>query len=361
MGFDFTYHPRLVYYTICHFFEEKKRRFELKKKYQGQYRELKRKNPKTVYLMMTPDHENLGDHAIALAEEKFFRAHGIDYVEITGNELELLQKYNLLSLPDGCPIVMQGGGYLGTLWQRSEELLRALIQANPRSGIVLLPNTIYYEQTPQGREFFEHSKVVYGKHPDLHLYAREKTSFQTMSNAYSNVALMPDMVLSLNYSNQNLMRSGCILSLRQDCEKTRTESEEACIREQAKKLFGADVRDSDMVRAYCIPVSQRHAELDRKFAEFGSAKLVITDRLHGMIFCAITGTPCILLDSKSPKVRGCYEWVKDLSYIKFVESAEKIAETYRGIPQQKYAYDNSSLMPYFEDLARSLEDIFHWR
>ncbi len=44
----------------------------------------------------------------------------------------------------------------------------------------------------------------------------------------------------------------------------------------------------------------RMEELNSKFAEFLSSGLVITDRLHGMIFAAITGTPCIALDNKSP-------------------------------------------------------------
>lgn len=360
MGFDFTYHPRLVYNTVAGFVKIKQKKHQLKKQYQSQYRLLKRNNPRTVYLMMTPEHENLGDHAIALAETTFLHAHGIDYVEITGDELQTLQAYNLLSLADGCPILLQGGGYLGTLWQASEELLRELIAANPRSGIVVLPNTIYYEKTPRGQAFFEQSRKVYGGHTNLHLYARERTSYAAMSDVYRNVCLMPDMVFSMDCSHQNLPRSGCILSLRQDCERTRTEEQDAIIRAQARELFGDDVRDSDMVDENWIPVSRREEALRAKFAEFGSARLVITDRLHGMIFCAITGTPCIVLDSKSPKVRGCYEWVKDLQNIRFADTPEQIADAYRQIPEGGFSYDNTKLLPYFQKLALDLEEIFHW-
>ena len=51
---------------------------------------------------------------------------------------------------------------------------------------------------------------------------------------------------------------------------------------------------------------------------------MITDRLHGMIFAAITQTPCIVLDSLSHKLRGCYEWLKDLDYILFADSVDEI-------------------------------------
>ena len=88
--------------------------------------------------------------------------------------------------------------------------------------------------------------------------------------------------------------------------------------------------------------------------EFAGAKLVITDRLHGMVFCAITGTPCIVVDSKSPKVRGCYEWIKNLDYIRFVDDTAQISEEFQKIPKQEHRYDNSHLMKYYEELAQDI-------
>src|SRR5699024_1734022 len=59
----------------------------------------------------------------------------------------------------------------------------------------------------------------------------------------------------------------------------------------------------------------RKKYLERKFKEFSTSKLVVTDRLHGMIFSLITGTPCIAFDNISKKVSGVYEWFKDTGYI----------------------------------------------
>lgn len=361
MGFDYSYPPKLVYYTVRDFLRKNQTRRELKKRYRNQYRKLRRKNPRTVYLLLTPEHENIGDHAIALAETELLRSQGIDYVEITGNEVEVLQRYGLLSLVNGCPVLLQGGGYLGTLWPDSELLVRELIAANPKSPIVFLPNTIFYDPTPEGKAFFEESVEIYGKHPNLYLYAREETSYDVMRQTYRNVKLMPDMVFSMNRSGIKTERRGCILSLRQDCERTRTPEQESLIRQQAGELFGENVHNSDMVAQVWIPVSQREQALEEKFAEFSGAELVITDRLHGMIFCAITGTPCIVLDSKSPKVRGCYQWVRDLPYIRFVDTPEEITQAYHEIPKQAFSYDNASLMPYYQELAEDLEQIFRWR
>ena len=51
---------------------------------------------------------------------------------------------------------------------------------------------------------------------------------------------------------------------------------------------------------------------------------MITDRLHGMVFCAITGTPCIVLSNNHHKVKGTYEWIKHLDYIKYVTDIAEV-------------------------------------
>ena len=43
-----------------------------------------------------------------------------------------------------------------------------------------------------------------------------------------------------------------------------------------------------------------------------------------VIFCVITGTPCIAMDNLSKKVSGTYEWIKDLEYVKLVHSIQDI-------------------------------------
>ena len=41
-----------------------------------------------------------------------------------------------------------------------------------------------------------------------------------------------------------------------------------------------------------------------KFKDFQKSELVITDRLHGMVFCAISGTPCIVFGNYNQKVKN---------------------------------------------------------
>ena len=82
----------------------------------------------------------------------------------------------------------------------------------------------------------------------------------------------------------------------------------------------------DMVKHHLIghvPISNRTIAVEKKLMEFSRAELVITDRLHAMLFAAITGTPCVAFDNSSKKVSGVYEWIRHLDYIALASSEEK--------------------------------------
>lgn len=355
MSRDLLYPFRRLHGWIHNYPEYKRTRNALRSPYVQKIKEYKKKHLPFVFLVMTPEHGNLGDHAIALSETKLLSELGISYIEITGKQLSRLQQFKLLGLMNGYPILINGGGNLGTLWMDVELLQRDIIQKNPKSRITVFPNTFFYESSDYGKEELRESIDIYNGHKSLTIYAREKTSYDAMTPIYHDVRLMPDMVLFLKPNVTSNSRHGCLLCLRSDCEKTRTQEQEAEIHQQVAHLFGDNVTDTDMVEAHGIPVKDREVALRNKFLQFSNAELVVTDRLHGMIFCAITGTPCIVIDSKSPKVRGCYEWIKDLDYIRFADSPAQIENEYRQIPNTKHQYDNSHLASYYKDLMEAVK------
>lgn len=305
---------------------------------------------RTAFFVLSPTHGNMGDHAIAEAVTNMLRGLSIDYIEITTGQLALLDRFGWLSALDGHLILVNGGGNLGTLWPDVERIFRRIIRENPDASVVCLPNTIYYEDSAYGKTELEKSRRIYNAHPRLKLYARERISYDFMKPLYRDVELVPDMALSLNHCGGEEKRSGCMLCLRADREKTITAEMERTVTEQTEALFGARVWRSDMNIGVSVPLEERSAVLERKYSEFRSAELVITDRLHGMIFAAITGTPCIVINSKSPKVKGCYEWVRELEYIKFADAPEQITELYQAIPAKCHCYDHRKLMPLYDKL-----------
>lgn len=314
-------------------------------------------HPHAVYLVMTPEHGNLGDHAIAESEIELLNEMGVPFIEYPWSTIKSLADNNKLGIMNGRTILVHGGGNMGTLWFVVEQMTREIIVANPNSKIVMLPNTVFYEKSEWGQQEFERSKQIYNAHDGLFLFARERASYHVMKEAYTNVSMVPDMVFYLNRSSEEPQRHGCILSLRSDKEKTRSDETDETVFGQARLLFGDEIKCIDMVVPRAIPVESRRKELEAQFAAFSLSKLVITDRLHGMVFCAITGTPCIVIDSLSPKIRGCYEWIKDLPYIRFCDDVSNIASLYYTIPQGIYHYDASKLRPLFEPLKRTILDV----
>ena len=53
-----------------------------------------------------------------------------------------------------------------------------------------------------------------------------------------------------------------------------------------------------------------------KLKEVSQYKLIITDRLHCIIFCALTATPCIALNSNNNKIKNFINtWLPNNKYI----------------------------------------------
>lgn len=311
--------------------------------------------PNAVFLVMTPEHRNLGDHAIASAEQQMLRQIGLPFIEVPDTQLNALTRSRLLSVMDGHPIIINGGGNMGTLWFDAEQTHRNIIRNNPHSPIFIFPNTIFYEDSDWGQKEFKKSIRIYNRHRNLHLYAREEVSCAVMKDAYKNVSLVPDVVLSMDKSGRDLHRRGCLICLRNDTERTLTTEQQQEVIATAHELFTDLVQHTDMVAPEPIPASQREEALERKYDEFSRAELVITDRLHGMILCAITGTPCIVLGSKSPKVKGCYDWLRGLGYICYADQISDIPQLYRQIPKKTYRYHNEHLIPYFQKMKEDLQ------
>ena len=62
-----------------------------------------------------------------------------------------------------------------------------------------------------------------------------------------------------------------------------------------------------MISQNQILAEVRKSVIVNKLKEFAGAQLVITDRLHGMVFCYLTNTPCIVFSNYNHKVLGTYE------------------------------------------------------
>ena len=281
---------------------------------------------KKAVLLQTPLHGNIGDHAIAEAENQLLNSLGITYCDFPwtiGREKIFARVTSKKKI-----ILITGGGYLGQLWPNEEQRFRDTLKAFRNNKVIVFPHTLFFDmESEEGRRCFHESKEIYETHLDLTIFAREEHTYQFLREFFPRVKteIVPDMVMMLKWQRDDCLRDGVLICLRKD--KERKMSEEVyqnlivCIGKEYSKL-----KVTDTVITGRIFPEQREKAVHEKLAEFASFKLAVTDRLHGMIFAAITETPCIVLDSLSPKIRGCYEWIKDLDYIRFAENVDDVPD-----------------------------------
>lgn len=328
--------------------------------FQYKIKTLFRKN--IAFLVLTPQHDNYGDHAIALSEIQLLSKQKYHVVEITGKKLSVFLHYPnlIIKIIKKHPIFINGGGNLGTLWfDDAEMLMRQIITLFPNNTKVIFPQTVYYEDSAFGREQLQKSIEIYNT-DNLVIMAREKASYEYLKRFYKcKIYLIPDMVLFLNLSMPIYNREGVMLLFRSDREKTMEANVCNKIVEFLKTKF-AEIEFSDMASSENILPQKRQKELDKKFCQFCSKKLVVTDRLHGMIFSAITGTPCIVFNSLSPKVKGVYDWIfKDCPYICFMQNLDikKMDLFINSVCDRAFTYDNSALKPYYHQLEQLVNGV----
>lgn len=312
----------------------------------------------------TPKHGNLGDHAIAFAELKFFSEYFPDYtvIEITLrtyiNNISKLKNIVRTNL-----VCITGGGSLGTLWPDAEEEIQEILCVFKNNPVIVFPQTIYYEDSEWGKNELQKSRAVYGMNKNLYLCARERKSFDFMKKEYAgtNIFLIPDMVTYLKPDIRNNTRKNILLCIRQDKESIISDAVKNLLTEFSEKYSGSEGSTvfTDTVIDARINPNEREKYLNEKFAEFMGAELVITDRLHGMIFSAVTGTPCMAFNNRSDKVKNVYEFVSNLKYVRYIQAphdmeADNTSEIESYIDKMKstqnHIYDNSALLPYFREL-----------
>jgi len=307
-------------------------------------------------LLQTPLHGNLGDHAISLAENNLLRDLGIrcaEYPWTKGIE-KLLAGFT----PRDKLVLITGGGWIGSLWPNEEErLINSLIAYN-NQRVIVFPQTVYFDtSTPRGKAFFEASASIYEAHPDLTIFVRERYSYAFMKEHMPAVKtfLVPDIAMLLQSDVKGKNRKGACICLRQDKERTLTDEERA----RLIKLIQADFSSlhyTDTVLRHKVNMEQREGAVQDKLEEFASSEIVVTDRLHGMIFAALTETPCIVVNSMSHKLHGCYEWIKSLDYIRFVEDYDLIPAVIQELKHVRPQYDRAAvekaMAPLYEELKR---------
>lgn len=271
-----------------------------------------------VFVFLAADYGNLGDVAITYAQEKILKEKYPDYeiVDVPiSKTLSLLRPIKRIATPDDI-ITITGGGNMGDMYGDIELLRLMVIRMFPKNKVVVFPQTIDY--SGENTYLWRLAMRTYSSHRNLTMLAREEVSYNRMRELFpkANIKLTPDVVMTLD-ERRDVERKGVVFCLRNDKEKAAQSQKAEGLRKEAEKI-GLPVMDYDThIDKDHIPLDVRKEELDKIWNIFSSSQLVVTDRLHGMIFAYITGTPAIVFPNSNFKVEKCYEWIKNCEYVLF--------------------------------------------
>jgi pyruvyl transferase EpsO len=293
-----------------------------------------------VALVDFPQTSNCGEHAAWLAAKTLL------------SELELAVAYECSAqsydrdamaakLGDG-PILVHGGSKFGERHPQHHEFWLRLLQDFPQNPLIFLPQ----QATPADEDYLRRNADFTTNHADVTLIARSSVARELFSRNFGRkvrVELAPDLTFILGPQTRSLEPAYDIAWIaRTDREQNdRTEAAARLSSQPAEKLplprfpdgveLGLVVKqrpptvlltdwtslvfeNAEARLSYqALPFDTRSEAYFRRALHILSlGRIVITDRLHGHIFCLLLGIPHVLLDNASGKNSQFYEtWTRE--------------------------------------------------
>lgn len=258
-----------------------------------------------------PTHANAGDHFIWLGEKVVLRRRR--RVEVLYECSVLNVNFNdMHDLPPATIFVMHGGGNMGDLYLLPQRMREAIIAGFPDRRIIVMPQTVYFRDSEQRDHF---ARIASG-HPDLHLIARDRESFEVLTtqmrlaNTYlhtDSAFALQQIVVSLSEFMGGEPTRDVLHLFRRDGEATEASLQRAG---SVDWLARASLVESGPAFAY-IDIARE--SFDSEFDAlswgrlcgavrlFNTAERIVTDRLHGHILASMMGKEHALYDNNYGK------------------------------------------------------------
>lgn len=289
--------------------------------------EVKTNLPK-IYIIGESCNGNVGDLAIDVMHIQMLRDTLGDKVEIISIHYhEFWEKYLWLkeNVRKKDLITIPGGGNFGDIYLNAGLVHQAIFFSFPQNNIIVFPQTIHFLN--KRSLILRNEKHLVRKNKKITICAREKFSFEKIKKYFpiNKCLLIPDVVLGYQWNGIVFQRDKVYLCLRNDKEGIYTETDKRYI-ENICKQNGLDIKYTDtyIPDLYVQDIETKKQIFIHKLLEFSKAKIVITDRLHGMVFAYLSKTPCVVLKNFDHKIQGVYEWIKNVPFISSIDSLKDL-------------------------------------
>ncbi len=283
---------------------------------------------KAFILFNSPDYPNLGDHAIALGEKTFFSKYfkEYDFIEISCTQY-MKENIRIKSAINKDDIVLiTGGGNTGDCYLWIQDMVTHIIQTYKDNRIIIAPQSMYFEGEAFSKSEMARIKTIYEQHDRLFIIAREKRTYQLYMKLFCekvNKIKSLDMAFGMDYyQDEKEERNDGLVCLRNDKESQKKLNKETIMKVFSQynlSAFEYSTISSDMVF-----LDNRQEKVNEVMKTISKAKIVVTDRLHCMIFCILTDTPCVVFDNVTGKLSAVLEEISECTNVVLCKGVEKI-------------------------------------
>lgn len=282
-----------------------------------------------ILLLLSPEYVNFGDLAIASMERRMLADLEYDVLEVPCCTHEYWPESVVSAVRDDDILMFTGGGYMGFLWPDLQGYVEHMLESCPNNVMVFAPQTVYFGEDSQSEARFI---SLLGKCRKVLFFARDIGTFSWLDSfdlPSVSVQLIPDAVICAgNWPNEG-GRRGLLKCLRDDHESVIQSKADTVIQKLSDRLQLPITETSTVIKHVMAPLWMRDSLLSWKLEDFQHAELVITDRLHAMVFSALSGTRVVALDNVSGKVSGAHRWLSGLDYVRVassIDDVEKLAQ-----------------------------------
>ncbi|MGQ0765607.1 MAG: polysaccharide pyruvyl transferase family protein [Gemmatimonadota bacterium] len=289
-----------------------------------------------------PDYANPGDSAIFLGQLSCLRklGHPIPYsCPVSDYEADTLAA----EAGDGA-ILLSGGGNFGDLWPRVHTVREDILRRFRDRAIVQLPQSLHFGSP----DALRNTRRLIADHPDFTLLVRDRASLEVARTEFGPRSwLCPDMAFALTGLRRYRQPVRDILWLdRTDHERDPSQprnpdavdwaDEPSTLLRRVNRRLSQSLRDrrTPLLRwslaATFEPLAGQRVR--RAVRLLSSARVVVTNRLHGHILCTMLGTKHVVLDDRNGKISSFHaQWTRDAAGVTFVESGSSAIAAARAL------------------------------
>lgn len=295
--------------------------------------------------MSTPNHGNVGDQAIAYAQKYFLNKNfpHVKYFELTSKDTIINLEFIRKNISKRTIVFIHGGRNFGNLYPQEEKIRQDIIKSLIYNPIISFPQSIFLDKSDNSNDYLNNIINVYSSHKNLTLIAREEESYNFLKKVLPNNLILeiPDIVIGLSNElrlEDEIRQQTSLCLLRNDKEKHIDDNfiNELNFFLKENFKYKTVISDTQLGGGHIIEIEDRAKLLMDFWQDMTKYNLVITDRLHGMIFSFITQTPCIVLKNNNHKIESTYKsWLSSSNKILYIDNSRQINE-----PQLRVFMDN---------------------